>query len=110
VTAKLLVQTTLVMINALKEPKHLDKTWATDNTEPNCVAITLDTGLVTKAFEKVKTMLTHVQGMMGALRVYIIRHQLIPDNEDDDPPFGKGDTKYNSIDQEMTARAPILTN
>jgi hypothetical protein len=70
----------------------------------------LDSSSATKVFEKVKTNLTLIRGMMGVPIVYVIRHQLIPKDEDDNPPFGAEDTKYNSIDQEMIARAPILTN
>jgi hypothetical protein len=42
--------------------------------------------------------------------VYVIRVVLIPEQEKDNPPFGDKDTKYTSIDMEMTARAPILSN
>jgi hypothetical protein len=48
--------------------------------------------------------------MMGIPLVYVMRIQLISKDEDDDPPFGKEDTKYTSIDMEMTTRAPILSN
>jgi hypothetical protein len=42
--------------------------------------------------------------------IYVIRHQLIPEDKDDDPPFGGEDTKYTFIDQETIAYTPILTN
>jgi hypothetical protein len=48
--------------------------------------------------------------MIGVPLVYDIRYQLIPKDKDDNPPFRDKDTKYNSIDQEMIAHAPILTN
>ena len=35
---------------------------------------------------------------------------LIPNDEKNDPHFGDKDTNYISIDMEMTARAPILSN
>ncbi len=35
---------------------------------------------------------------------------LIPEEEKDDPPFWDKDTKYTSIDMEMTACAPILSD
>jgi hypothetical protein len=107
---KPLVQTTLGMLNALKEQKQLKENWATDNKEPNYVSITLDLPSATKAFEKIRTILTHVRGSTGVPLVYIIRHQLIPEDEDDNPPFWDEYTTYNSINQEMIARAPILTN
>ncbi len=40
----------------------------------------------------------------------VIRVVIIPENEKDNPPFGEEDTKYTSIDMEMTARAPILSD
>ncbi len=65
VTTSLLVWTTLVMINALKEQKCLKETWASDNNKPDYVFMTLDASLAAKAFEKVKTYLTHVWGATG---------------------------------------------
>ncbi len=48
--------------------------------------------------------------MTGVPLMYVIRVVLIPEEEKDDPPFGDKDTKYTSIDMEMTARAPILSD
>jgi hypothetical protein len=48
--------------------------------------------------------------MTGVPLMYVIRVVLIPEEEKDDPPFGDEDTKYTSIDMEMTACAPILSN
>ncbi len=42
--------------------------------------------------------------------IYVIRVVLIPEEEIEDPPIGDEDTKYTSIDMEMTARAPILSD
>ncbi len=42
--------------------------------------------------------------------VYVIRVALVPEDENDDPPFGDEESKYTSIDMEMIARAPILSN
>jgi hypothetical protein len=46
---------------------------------------------------------------LGVPIVYVIRHQLIPESNDEDPPFGEQDTNYTSIEQETIARAPIMT-
>ncbi len=48
--------------------------------------------------------------MTGVPLVYVIRVVLIPEEEKDDPPFGDKDTKYTSIDMEMTAHAPIVSD
>jgi hypothetical protein len=42
--------------------------------------------------------------------MYVIRVALIPKDEKEDPPVGDKDTKYTSIDMEMIARAPILSD
>jgi hypothetical protein len=41
-TSKLLVQTTVLMLNMLKEQKQLKENWATDNKEPNYISTKLD--------------------------------------------------------------------
>ncbi len=35
---------------------------------------------------------------------------IIPENENNDPPFGDKDTRYMSVDMETMAHAPILSN
>ena len=42
--------------------------------------------------------------------LYVIRVALVPEDDDDDPAFGDEDSKYTSIDMEMIARAPILSD
>ncbi len=43
--------------------------------------------------------------------LYVIRVALVPPEDDDDnPAFGDEDSKYISIDIEMMARAPILSD
>ncbi len=39
-----------------------------------------------------------------------MRHQLIPEDNDDDPPFGEEGTKYTSADMETPPHATILTD
>jgi hypothetical protein len=111
-TVSLLVQTTITMINLLKMQKRDEDAWASENKEPDYISITitLDTSSAMKAFEKVKNILTHVCGMMGVPLVYVVRHQLISKNKDDDSPFGEEDNKYTSADMEMTACTPILSD
>jgi hypothetical protein len=48
--------------------------------------------------------------MTGVTLVYVIRVVLIPEEENDDPPFGEEGTKYTSVDMETTTRAPILSD
>ncbi len=42
--------------------------------------------------------------------VYVIKVVLVPEDENDNPPFGDKESKYSSIDMEMIARAPILSD
>jgi hypothetical protein len=47
----------------------------------------------------------------GVPLLYVIRVALVPlEDDDDDPAFGDEDSKYISIDMEMIARAPILSD
>ncbi len=48
--------------------------------------------------------------MTGVPLLYIIRVALVPEDDDDDPACGDEDSKYISIDMEMIARAPILSD
>ncbi len=42
--------------------------------------------------------------------IYVIRVALIPEDENNDLPFGDEETKYISIDMEMIVRTPILSD
>jgi hypothetical protein len=57
-----------------------------------------------------KNILTRVLGVTVVPLVYVVRHPLIPKDEDDNPPFGEEDTKYTSIDMEVAAHAPTLSD
>ena len=50
--------------------------------------------------------------MLGVPLVYVIRHQLIPEEDEHDPTFGEDDingkSKYTSHDHETITRCPIL--
>ncbi len=74
------------------------------------IAITLNTSSTMKAFDKVKNLLIRVRGMMGVPLVCVLRHKLISKDKDEDLPSGEEDTKYTSVDMEVTACAPILSD
>jgi hypothetical protein len=42
--------------------------------------------------------------------VYVIRVALVPEDENDNPPLGDKESKYTSIDMEMIACTPILSD
>jgi len=107
-----LVRTDLATLNQLKEQKRLEDGWAANNKEPEYVPIALDLASAAKAFEKVKTLLTHIRGMLGVPLVYVIRHLLIPEESDRDPTFGDEDkpSQYSSHDRETIGRCPILSD
>ena len=103
----------LATLNQLKEQKRLEDGWAANNKEPEYVSIALDLASAAKAFEKVKTVLTRIRGMLGVHLVYVIRHLLIPEDHDRDPAFGDndtitGDSEYTSHDHETITPCPIL--
>ncbi len=57
-----LVRIDLATLNQLKEQKRLEDGWPANNKEPEYVSIPLDLASAAKAFEKVKTILTHIRG------------------------------------------------
>jgi len=105
-----LVMTELKTLNLLKEQKRLEDGWAANNKEPEYTAIPLDLASAAKAFEKVKTILTRIRGVLGVPLVYVIRHLIIPEQSDQDPAFGDEDdpSQYTSHDHETISRCPIL--
>jgi len=107
-TSNPLVRTKLVTLNQFKEQKRLEDGWADNNKEPEYVAIALDLASAAKAFEKVKTLLTRIRGVLGVPLIYVIRHILLPEEDDEDPAFGEDDSKYTSHDHEMITCCPIL--
>jgi len=108
-----LVRTDLTTLNLLKEQKRLEDVWAANNKEPEYASISLNLASAAKAFEKVKTILTRIWGVLGIPLVYVIRHLLIPKESDQDPAFGEdepvgGASQYTSHDHETITRCPIL--
>jgi hypothetical protein len=108
------VRVELNELTLFKEQKRLEDGWAANNKEPKYTAIALDITSAAKSFEKVKTLLTRVRGVLGVPLVYVIRHILIPKDNNDDPAFGEenaahGLSKYTSIDHETITRCPIVT-
>jgi hypothetical protein len=107
-----LVGIELATLNELKEQKRLEDGWAAYNKEPEYTAIALDLASAARAFEKVKTILTHVRGVLGVPLVYVIQHQLIPKEDEHDPTFGEDDingkSKYTSHDHKTITCCPIL--
>jgi len=82
-----LVKIELKTLNLLKEQKRLEDGWAANNKEPEYTTIALDINSAAKAFEKVKTILTRIRGVLGVPLVYVIRHVLTPDLARDDDEF-----------------------
>jgi hypothetical protein len=98
-------------IDCLREQKQEEDQWAAACTEPEYLSLTLDTSTATKDFDKVKTILGQTHGVTGVPLLYVIRVALAPPEDDDnDPTFGDEDSKYISIDMEMIARTPILSD
>jgi len=62
-----LVKVDLADLNLLKEQKRLKDGWAANNKEPEYTAIPLDITSAAKAFDKVKTILTRIRGVLGEI-------------------------------------------
>jgi hypothetical protein len=98
-------------IDRLLQQKREKDQWAAARMEPESPLLTLDTSTATKAFDKVRTILGQTRGVTGVPLLYLIRVTLVPPEDDDnDPAFGDEDSKYISIDMEMIACTPILSD
>ena len=60
-----LVRIDLDTLNQLKEQKRLKEGWAANSKEPKYADNSLNLASAVKAFEKVKTILTCIWGMLG---------------------------------------------
>jgi hypothetical protein len=105
-----LVKTELKMMLLLKTQKQLEDKWRLGNKEPDYPAQTLDMALATKTFDKTRTLLSRVLGVTDIPLSYVIRGILKVQDAVDDPKFGATDSTYTSINQELIARAPILSS
>jgi hypothetical protein len=76
--------------------------------------MTLTPATAAASFTQMKTHLTKCRGTTGLPYKYVVRPQLKgphdapEDGPEDPPPFGDPDIPYVTIDNELTARAPIL--
>ncbi len=84
------------------------KTVLSKNKEPEYAAIALNLASATKAFKKVKTILTCICGALGVPLVYVIWHMIIPKEEENDPVFGEKNSKFNSHNHEPITCCPHL--
>ena len=89
----------VVSILALDQQRQMEKTF-TNKLDGYAQATFKD---LAKTFEVVSEQLEHGRGINGVCLAYVVRADLIPPYEDDDPP-----EDYPSLDAEMIARAPIL--
>jgi hypothetical protein len=96
-------------IDLLQQQKKDEDNWTSTNKEPKYIPLTLDIATTMKVIDKVKSILARVRDVMG-VPLYVIRAAPIPEDKKDDPPFGEEETKYTSVDMEMTAHATILSN
>ena len=109
IPARPLVKTELKEMLLLKTQKQLEDDWRLSNKEPDYTTQTLDVASAAKTFDKTKTLLSRVRGVTGVPLSYVIRGKIKVEHETDEPEFGATDSKFTSIDEEMIARAPILS-
>ncbi len=110
IPARPLVKVELKTMLLLKTQKQLEGKWRLSNKEPDYPALTLDMASATKTFDKTKTLLSRVRGVTGIPLSYVIRGKIKVEHKTNDPKFGEVDSTYTSIDEEMIARAPILSD
>jgi len=103
-----LVGTTLEKINAFKDQKKLERDWLKQNPEHKTEPMALDGQRAAMAFDQAVTILRRIWGATGVPLSYVVRHKLVLDQENDNPPCGEAESNYLTYDEEMVARAPIL--
>ena len=103
--------TELSQILALRDQRLMEKNWTKHNPEHKPEATVLDAQRAATAFDHAVTILRRLRGVMGVPLSYVVRNKLYPyeDDVDDDVPCGHAGSKYQTFDEEMEARAPILT-
>jgi hypothetical protein len=90
---------TKVSILKLDQQRQMEKTFT--NKINNYAQATFKD--LAKTFEVVSEQLEHGRGITGICLAYVVRADLIPQHEVEDPP-----ENYPSLDAKMIARAPIL--
>lgn len=96
-------------INRLKEQKKLEKDWLKQNPEHKLEPMQLDAQRAAKCFDQATTILRRIRGVTGVPLSYVVRHRLVPDEDDGgDTPMGSRNSRFTSYDEEMEGRAPIL--
>jgi hypothetical protein len=90
--------------NQIDLEKNWDNEVATDDY-PKCDNASKKPG---KFFEDLETLLGRMRGVTGIPLLRVVRQPLIPEDADDDPRTGTPDSEYLTLDDEMTARAPII--
>ena len=99
----------LAKLNKFKDQKKLEKDWLKQNPEHKLEAMQLDTQTAAASFDQAVTILRRIRGVTGVPLSYVVRHRLYPAHSAEDPPCGNADSAYTTHDEELEARAPILT-
>jgi hypothetical protein len=110
IPANPLIKIELKRMLLLKTQKQLEDEWRLGNKKPDYPVQTLDMASATKTFDKTKTLLSRMRGVTGIPLSYVICGIIKVQHKTDDPGFGAVNSTYTSIDQELIARAPILSN
>jgi hypothetical protein len=102
--------TELYALMALKDQMTMEKNWTKQNPEHKPDAVVLDAQRAATAFDQAVTTLRRLRGVMGVPLSYVVCHKIFPyqDEDDGDIPCGVANSKYQTIDEELEARAPIL--
>jgi hypothetical protein len=102
--------TDLNALLSLKDQRIMEKNWTKQNPEHKPDAVVLDAQRAVMAFDQAVTVLQCLRGVTGITLLYVVCHKIFPyqDDDDGDIPCGLANSKYQTIDEELEARAPIL--
>jgi hypothetical protein len=96
-------------IEALADQKLMEEEYlSSKDSGPELKPMSLDVHSAPTCFDKVRVILTSMQGCTGIPLTYVICLCLIPDLDLPESQFGQTEIPFRSIDEELVVRAPII--
>jgi hypothetical protein len=92
------------------QKREEDEYLSSKDPRPKLTPMPIDVHSAPTCFNKVRIILNAMRGCIGIPLSYVIRLNIEEKDEKKDPRFGQTNSPYGSIDEEMVARAPIITH
>ena len=101
-------------LDGLSHHMEVELNWDKKHKTPDPTPVTLDEISAHKAFSNMRLLLAGMRGHNDVPLTYVIRPRILPPDwgtadPNYQPRFGAAGTPYSSVDDELTQRAPILS-